>query len=88
MPMARKPAVKTMEVRQVSDDIGGTVKFYREDKGFGFIATEDGGKDVFIHATTLTKAGISILAEGQRVLIQVGDGVKGREARAVRLREP
>lgn len=45
----------------------GTVKFFNEQKGFGFIAPDDGGKDVFVHATALERAGMRILTEGQRV---------------------
>jgi CspA family cold shock protein len=45
----------------------GTVKFYNEQKGFGFIEPEDGSKDVFVHATALERAGISRLVEGQKV---------------------
>lgn len=45
----------------------GTVKFYNEQKGFGFIQPDDGGKDVFVHATALERAGIRILVEGQKV---------------------
>ena len=45
----------------------GTVKFYNTQKGFGFIQPDDGGKDVFVHATALERAGMSGLAEGQKV---------------------
>ena len=45
----------------------GTVKFYNDTKGFGFIQPEDGGKDVFVHATALERAGIRGLAEGMKV---------------------
>jgi CspA family cold shock protein len=45
----------------------GTVKFYNAQKGFGFIEPDDGGKDVFVHATALERAGMSNLAEGQKV---------------------
>lgn len=45
----------------------GTVKFYNDQKGFGFIQPEDGGKDVFVHATALERAGIRGLREGQKV---------------------
>ena len=45
----------------------GTVKFYNEQKGFGFIEPEDGSKDVFVHATALERAGMSRLVEGQKV---------------------
>ncbi len=45
----------------------GTVKFYNDQKGFGFIAPDNGGKDVFVHATALERAGIHGLSEGQKV---------------------
>ncbi|CAN0586645.1 MAG: cold-shock protein [Pseudomonadota bacterium] len=45
----------------------GTVKFYNSQKGFGFIEPEDGGTDVFVHATALERAGISTLTDGQKV---------------------
>ena len=45
----------------------GTVKFYNDQKGFGFIQPDDGGKDVFVHATALERAGIRGLREGQKV---------------------
>ena len=45
----------------------GTVKFYNDQKGFGFIRPDAGGKDVFVHATALERAGIRSLSEGQKV---------------------
>jgi len=45
----------------------GTVKFYNGQKGYGFIQPDDGGKDVFVHATALERAGIRGLHEGQKV---------------------
>jgi cold shock protein len=45
----------------------GTVKFYNDMKGFGFIQPDDGSKDVFVHATALERAGMRGLAEGQKV---------------------
>ena len=47
--------------------ITGTVKFYNDQKGFGFIQPDDGSKDVFVHATALERAGMRGLAEGQKV---------------------
>jgi cold shock protein len=47
--------------------INGTVKFYNDQKGFGFIQPEGGGKDVFVHATALERAGMRSLSEGQKV---------------------
>ncbi|WP_088344754.1 MULTISPECIES: cold-shock protein [Rhodomicrobium] len=45
----------------------GVVKFYNDQKGFGFIQPDNGGKDVFVHATALERAGIRGLVEGQKV---------------------
>lgn len=63
----------------------GTVKWYNPDKGFGFIAPDNGEKDVFIHASTLTRSGLSVLQEGQKVLIECGPGKKGLEVKNIRL---
>ena len=63
----------------------GTVKLYAGGKGFGFINRDSGGKDVFVHATVLNRAGISDLAEGQRVAITVAEGRKGPEVVSLRL---
>lgn len=53
--------------------IKGTVKFYNDQKGFGFIAPADGGKDVFVHATALERAGIHGLREGQKVSFETAE---------------
>ena len=63
----------------------GTVKFYAAEKGFGFIVRDNGGKDIFVHASALNRAGISELAEGQRVAVDVVEGDKGPEAASIRL---
>ena len=63
----------------------GSVKMYNADKGFGFVGPDGGGKDVFVHATTLERGGLSGLTEGQRVLMQIGQGQKGLEARSIKL---
>lgn len=49
----------------------GTVKWFNPDKGFGFIAPQDGGKDVFVHITALQAAGINSLNDGQKVSFDV-----------------
>ena len=49
----------------------GTVKFYNGSKGYGFIAPDDGSKDVFVHATALQRAGLTDLREGQKVTFDV-----------------
>ena len=51
----------------------GTVKFYNDQKGFGFIQPDDGGKDVFVHATALERAGIRGLVEGQKVTFDTAE---------------
>jgi len=51
----------------------GAVKFYNDQKGFGFIQPDDGGKDVFVHATALERAGMRGLAEGQKVAFDTAE---------------
>jgi CspA family cold shock protein len=63
----------------------GTVKWYNPDKGFGFITPQSGGKDVFIHATVLERAGLGPLQEGQTVRMGVVQGAKGPEAGTISL---
>jgi CspA family cold shock protein len=58
----------------------GTVKFFNSSKGFGFIAPEGGGKDVFVHATAVEMAGMRDLAEGQRISFDVQPDAKGSKA--------
>lgn len=53
----------------------GTVKFFDEMKGFGFITPDDGGKDLFVHASGLQ--GISFLNDGEKVQFEIGEGQKG-----------
>ncbi len=60
--------------------VSGKVKWFDGVKGFGFVASEDGGKDVFVHISVLGPAGITNLAEGQQVHMRVVDTPKGREA--------
>ena len=57
------------------------MKWYNANKGFGFIAPDQGGKDIFVHASALERAGIMGLAEGQRVAIDVTQGQKGARSR-------
>jgi CspA family cold shock protein len=63
----------------------GKVKWFNEAKGFGFVAAQDGGKDIFVHISALNAAGISHLAEGQAVNMRVIDTPRGREAVSIAL---
>jgi len=58
----------------------GTVKFFNTSKGFGFIAPDDGGKDVFVHASALEAAGMHSLSEGQKVSFDIQPDAKGAKA--------
>ncbi|MDO8519475.1 MAG: cold-shock protein [Deltaproteobacteria bacterium] len=58
----------------------GTVKWFNDDKGFGFITPEDGGKDLFVHHSSIQAEGFKSLAEGQQVEFNVAQGPKGENA--------
>ena len=64
----------------------GKVKFYNGQKGFGFIQPDDGGKDVFVHATALERAGIRNLVEGQEVSFDIEEDRRTGKASASNLR--
>jgi CspA family cold shock protein len=66
-------------------EVDGTVKWYNTEKGFGFISPEGGGKDVFVHATALQRAGLTALSDGQAVRMKVVQGQKGLEVAALSL---
>ena len=85
----RRSASRSVIQRQpgagATEESIGSVKWYNADKGFGFIGQDGGGKDVFIHATTLERSGLGGLTAGQRVRMQIGPGQKGPEARSIEL---
>jgi len=68
-------------------DMNGTVKFFNTAKGFGFIEPDEGGKDVFVHASALEAAGIRSLMEGDRVSFIVEDDRRGRGKQAAQLKK-
>ena len=63
----------------------GTVKWFNDAKGFGFITPEDGGKDLFVHFSAIQSSGFKSVKEGDKVTFEVGSGPKGPSASNVRL---
>lgn len=66
-------------------DLLGKVKWFSVEKGMGFVAAEDGGKDVFVHISVVKKAGMADLSEGQRISMRVTEAAKGRQAVSIEL---
>ena len=60
----------------------GTVKWFNATKGFGFIVPQDGGKDVFVHISAVERAGLTGLADGQKVTFDLETGRDGRQSAA------
>lgn len=69
----------------MSDTVTGTVKWFNETKGFGFITPDNGGADVFVHFRAIETDGFKTLAEGQKVAFNVEQGNKGPQAANVTL---
>ena len=63
---------------------GGTVKWFSDEKGFGFITPDDGSKDLFVHFSNIDGDGFRTLTEGQKVTFDAAEGRKGPEATSVR----
>ncbi len=63
----------------------GTVKFFNHSRGFGFITPDDGGKDVFVHVTSLEKSGLPALDEGAKVTFETEPDSRGKGPQAVNI---
>ena len=61
----------------------GTVKWFNAEKGFGFIAPDDGSADVFVHYSEIQGSGVRTLEENQKVEFEIGEGAKGPQAQQV-----
>ena len=68
-----------------TEEMQGTVKWFKPEKGFGFVAPDDGGKDIFVHKSLVARLGLFTLETGQRVKMDVHTANKGREAVSVEL---
>jgi cold shock protein len=85
-PMAsRRSSAQATTLNGPSVEETGTVKWFNAERGYGFIAPNSGGKDVFVHVSALERSGIQGLSEGQTVVVYVVEGRKGPEAARVRL---
>ena len=69
--------------KEVSHMATGTVKWFNDQKGYGFITPDEGGKDVFVHHSSIAGDGFKTLAEGAKVEFEVAEGQKGPEAKNV-----
>jgi cold shock protein len=63
----------------------GQVKFFNKEKGFGFIAPDDGGRDIFVHVSSVQRAGVPYLEDGMRISFAIEDDTRGRGPQAINL---
>lgn len=84
IPMA-SPSHQQAAASGPTEEMTGVVKWFKPEKGFGFVAPDDGGKDVFIHKSIVSRLGLSTLETGQKVKMSVHTASKGREAVSLEL---
>ena len=81
---ARRGLRESETIREIRSLANGTVKWFSEQKGYGFITPEDGGKDLFVHYSNIVGDGFRNLQDGQAVEYDAAQGQKGPEAQNVR----
>jgi CspA family cold shock protein len=81
-----RPMRRDVEPVTNGERVEGTVKFFNNQKGFGFIQREDGGPDAFVHISAVERAGLNGLNEGQRLSFELEEDRRGKQA-AVKLQE-
>ena len=84
-PVASAAVPPTSVVPNESESMQGTVKFFNTTKGFGFIAPEDGSKDVFVHITAIQRSGLEGLKDGDKVSFVVEADPRGRGNQAAEI---
>ncbi|MCQ9616614.1 cold-shock protein [Paenalcaligenes niemegkensis] len=70
----------TTNATEDSQKLSGTVKWFNDAKGFGFITPDNGGEDLFAHFSSIQMNGFKTLKEGQKVLFEIAQGPKGQQA--------
>ena len=80
--LTRRGSIKGWQAMPIT----GTVKFFNNEKGFGFIQPDDGSRDVFVHISAVTGSGIGALAEGQRISFEVEPDKRGKGPKAINLK--
>lgn len=81
------PFFHFLEFQEIQEMATGTVKWFNDAKGFGFITPDGGGKDVFAHFSAIQSAGFKTLQENQRVTFDIVTGPKGEQAANIRVAE-
>jgi CspA family cold shock protein len=85
VPGSTTSRIGSIVVRRCRELATGVVKWFSDEKGFGFITPDDGGKDAFVHFSGISGDGFRTLAEGAKVEYELGEGAKGPQASNVKV---